>query len=946
MDDPTSSIPFEFEDCDAFLASLDDNNTSAPSSKFHQDFSDMNDFTGATTDSWSIPLPSTADASSSAAPISNNPNNNNSSNYMISAEDLDSAFRSQENFYDGAHDSSHSSPLSSPSMSINSISDSDTTGGFLSGSLLYSGANNASLDNTQFSAANLDNYDSLTYPITPPYPSASTNSSNGELGTSPEDYGLNDGYNYPSFTSLNSNFAPIKEEHTSPKAEREIKNEPISPNDTTPPADSCMKKASQKSQPKKPVGQKLNNDSKSSKVTKPKKEKTSHNMIEKRYRTNINDKILALRDCVPSLRCVVSGGRSASEDLEGLTPASKLNKATVLTKATEYILHLQKRNNMLLKELQDARARSSVDMSVLPEISSRQNTMSAYPQREPNNYASKAMMLSMAGLMGAGMMNDGNDLRGLSALPVFSFLSSSPFNPESVVFALKVALIAGTVLYLVAPSLFDSSAPKDEKSEAAEYVDDTQEHSLKDIRRQSWLTSTRSFTVPAENLSAQTIAFFKNIVSILVINLMGTEGYEMVARVFDKEQLAHKRIAVSRAIDAQLCGGDHNVTRGRLFYTFVKSFILPPTASRYLTQAVHINILCNGIRFVDVAASYVAKYFWMRAKNAAASERPTSEEDATPKHIRELLQSYADNTTICKRLTNVAYGLPVSEGCSTGDEDEGYFSVVTDKSIRSIGDVIAALYCNSLVHKVLVNVLESDEIDFRMLEHCEAIAPPCSIVSRRVAITEALLLGPKDASYAKNAMDMLKEELVQQAWISRNVDQVASMDSEESDVSLSSTDESESESIRTERPISNDISFLSSAKTNTTPFVVSQDSRLGIRCSLILCYLSRNMNAHAFSLLQNVEINKLENIGLLGFVAMWKVLREMHERKYTAASANRHKLEDLSAVARVWLGGNAATQEGIELSKLRDLVGESVEMSKWFGGFGLDRELDEGYGTQ
>jgi len=56
--------------------------------------------------------------------------------------------------------------------------------------------------------------------------------------------------------------------------------------------------------------------------------KTAHNMIEKRYRTNLNDKIALLRDSVPSLR-VASKGKGNSvkdEDLQGLTPAHKLNK--------------------------------------------------------------------------------------------------------------------------------------------------------------------------------------------------------------------------------------------------------------------------------------------------------------------------------------------------------------------------------------------------------------------------------------------------------------------------------------------------------------------------------------------------------------------------------------------------------------------------------------------
>jgi hypothetical protein len=58
--------------------------------------------------------------------------------------------------------------------------------------------------------------------------------------------------------------------------------------------------------------------------------KTAHNMIEKRYRTNLNDKIAALRDSVPSLRAGRKNAKGEStetkEDLHGLTPAHKLNK--------------------------------------------------------------------------------------------------------------------------------------------------------------------------------------------------------------------------------------------------------------------------------------------------------------------------------------------------------------------------------------------------------------------------------------------------------------------------------------------------------------------------------------------------------------------------------------------------------------------------------------------
>ncbi|KAL8383521.1 hypothetical protein RB595_010633 [Gaeumannomyces hyphopodioides] len=102
--------------------------------------------------------------------------------------------------------------------------------------------------------------------------------------------------------------------------------------------------------------------------------KTAHNMIEKRYRNNLNDKISALRDAVPALRVMVhrleghpgsddddvdAGRRMTAQDFEedlgGLTPAHKLNKATILSKATEYIAHLERKNRALARDNQGLR---------------------------------------------------------------------------------------------------------------------------------------------------------------------------------------------------------------------------------------------------------------------------------------------------------------------------------------------------------------------------------------------------------------------------------------------------------------------------------------------------------------------------------------------------------------------------------------------------------------
>jgi hypothetical protein len=104
------------------------------------------------------------------------------------------------------------------------------------------------------------------------------------------------------------------------------------------------------------------------------KVKSSHNLIEKKYRTNINSKIIELRNCVPALRILVAkngnhrtrnvgneaeetddyyegdGYSDDEEKLDGLKPAKKLNKATILAKASEYIRHLEKKNDVLREQ--------------------------------------------------------------------------------------------------------------------------------------------------------------------------------------------------------------------------------------------------------------------------------------------------------------------------------------------------------------------------------------------------------------------------------------------------------------------------------------------------------------------------------------------------------------------------------------------------------------------
>ena len=69
----------------------------------------------------------------------------------------------------------------------------------------------------------------------------------------------------------------------------------------------------------------------------------SHSIVEKRYRTNLNDKIAELGDSIPTLR----EEKQSPAETGGSASALKYNKATVLSKAIEYIRLLEKRNAYL-----------------------------------------------------------------------------------------------------------------------------------------------------------------------------------------------------------------------------------------------------------------------------------------------------------------------------------------------------------------------------------------------------------------------------------------------------------------------------------------------------------------------------------------------------------------------------------------------------------------------
>ncbi|CAG8544921.1 3092_t:CDS:2 [Dentiscutata heterogama] len=82
-------------------------------------------------------------------------------------------------------------------------------------------------------------------------------------------------------------------------------------------------------------------------LTNKQQKRTAHNVIERRYRNNINERINDLKNVIPAQ------DDDVIEEVVGIPPRTKINKATVLKKATEYIKHLKMDNHKFKSENDD-----------------------------------------------------------------------------------------------------------------------------------------------------------------------------------------------------------------------------------------------------------------------------------------------------------------------------------------------------------------------------------------------------------------------------------------------------------------------------------------------------------------------------------------------------------------------------------------------------------------
>ncbi|OAX84842.1 hypothetical protein ACJ72_00770 [Emergomyces africanus] len=544
--------------------------------------------------------------------------------------------------------------------------------------------------------------------------------------------------------------------------------------------------------------------------------KRSHNVIEKRYRANLNEKISELRDSVPSLRALAKqksgiSGQAIDDDDEIISSSNKLNKASILSKATEYIRHLEQRNKRLEEEnvglknrlrqldrVQEQNLTTSANVSgsvstpgtctastgsgpgsspgvfsqteelspdsspnplyppegliKVPEYFKRMRATGPQPHyadsltQQPNanitytssgdrrmNLPNKFMLGTLAALMIVGgfenQSKSDSSERGLFGIPlqiagdIFRFarahlscLTTTSWQIRALShFALTSLVLVGAAC-AVFTYLFNS-APRRAKIPAKSTAVSRIQPGVSPIefRREAWLTSIQTVWVPSHTFFPEWFAVTWRCMEYVLSCILGSKLYSWLTGITEDDERARAK-AWDIAIDAQLTGGDPEVSKSRMVLTIFASGTLPRTPARVMLKALHCRLLLWRVgspgswafRLSNHAGSLLARYQWDVARNLLKN-LPKDHDDTLPEHLNTLLEANVDDVmtdAIMQRASNMAWNRYTQE--ATYGEDAMLDIVVEDTAVRSPLDALAAWWSSRALQNALINCLDFD----------------------------------------------------------------------------------------------------------------------------------------------------------------------------------------------------------------------------------------------
>ena len=561
-------------------------------------------------------------------------------------------------------------------------------------------------------------------------------------------------------------------------------------------------------------------------------------------------------------------------------------------------------------------------------------------QNGGGGYFGKLMVGSLAGLMvmegftQAESESDEPGARGLFALPVHLLRTVAHYVHSSIDFNVlgyhvstsqflgyfKFFLVFGVLLYVFLPSLF-AKKPKSHggKTQNSSIVAAPSLASSIQVRRQAWLTAVQTVWVPSNNFFLEAAALCLKMVKLSFRNAVGSDSYTYLTGINQQSETARVK-TWGIALDAQLAGGDVEVSKSRLTLTLLASGTLPDTPARLMLKALHIRVLLwefgnagfNGFYMFHEIAAKLARWKWNEAKKLQRlmSSTEDKQDDELPGYLKALLEEECDDVlTDCigQRAYNLAWNLPTNNNVRVGYK--GMDSVVDDYAIRSPLDAVAAWYSSLLCEQALSKSLESSSDD---------------AVSQK-SIIETIALAIKVAPIGSGAQI--------RAFVARAV-----LVKEKRGLNIAA-------SLKALGPFQpNNSKSTTSAPSlihTSTSIAGLPDIKMSLRCAMAIAHLERfpapdNPTA-AHPIINSVVPT---NLTLLGFTAAFKLMESIQAHDMVAASCT-NALEKLAGNLRIWVGGKDGEQNGLDKDIRKEMVERCLGTTKRIIGM----EKDAGYET-
>jgi hypothetical protein len=554
-------------------------------------------------------------------------------------------------------------------------------------------------------------------------------------------------------------------------------------------------------------------------------------------------------------------------------------------------------------------------------------------------YFGKLMVGSLAGLMimegfsEAEQEADTPGARGLFALPTQLVRSLSQSIHSSLDFSvlgyhvpasqtlgyMKMLLVLGSLLYVFLPSLF-AAKPKSKggKNQSASLSAAPSLASSIQARRQAWLTAIQTVWVPRHNFFLEAAALCLEMMKLSMRNVVGPEGYAYITGITQQQEAARVK-AWTIALDAQLAGGDVEVSKSRLTLTLLASGTLPDTPARLMLKALHIRVLLwevgnagfNGFYMFHEVAAKMARWKWNEAKELQQLLMHTKEkqDDELPDYLAALLEQDCDEVladSIGQRAYNLAWNLPTTKNThGSGDDMDG---VVDDFAIRSPLDAVAAWYSSLVLQRALTKSLEAVEDDVAAqksiiddISLAIRVAPIGSGPQIRALVARAVLVKEKRGFSIASSMQALGP-------LGKPGDKT-----------------------RKDAP-----NFI-----NTSTSIASlPDIKMSLRCAMAIAHLERfPAPANPLAVQRIISTIVPLNLTLLGFTAAFKLMEKINDHSIVALSCTS-ALENLAGNLRIWIGGREGEKSELSKDVKRDMVERCLGITKRIVGM-----EDAGYGT-